>query len=102
DSDRGSRYGSVTLPPGGGRNRGVRNMPRLPPTLADLEQRSLVRRSAKLGLYAAVLLGLVGGFIAWFGTQKNVTVVVEGKAHHVRTESATVAGTLRDAHLTVG
>jgi resuscitation-promoting factor RpfB len=61
-----------------------------------------VRRSAKLGLYAAVLLGLVGGFIAWFGTQKNVTVVVEGKARHVRTMSATVAGTLRDAKLTVG
>ena len=60
-----------------------------------------MRRSAKLGLYAAVLLGLVGGFIAWFGTQKNVTVVVEGKARHVRTMSATVAGTLRDAELTV-
>jgi uncharacterized protein YabE (DUF348 family) len=74
----------------------------LPPTLADLEQRNLVRRCAKLGLYAAVLLGLIGGFIAWFGTQKNVTVVVEGKARHVRTMSATVAGTLRDANLSVG
>jgi uncharacterized protein YabE (DUF348 family) len=61
-----------------------------------------VRRSAKLGLYAAVLVGLVGGFITWFGTQKNVTIVVEGQARHVRTMSATVAGTLRDAKLTVG
>ena len=61
-----------------------------------------MRRSAKLGLYAAVLLGLVGGFIAWFGTQKNVTVVVEGEARHVRTMSAAAAGTLRDAELTVG
>jgi resuscitation-promoting factor RpfB len=61
-----------------------------------------VRRCAKLGLYAAVLVGLVGGFITWFGTQKNVTIVVEGNARHVRTMSATVAGTLRDAKLTVG
>jgi uncharacterized protein YabE (DUF348 family) len=48
------------------------------------------------------LFGLIGGFIAWFGTQKNVTIVVEGKARHMRTMSATVAGTLRDAKLTVG
>jgi resuscitation-promoting factor RpfB len=61
-----------------------------------------VRRSAKLGLYAAVLLGLIGGSIAWFGTQKSVTVVVEGKAHHVKTMAATVGGVLRDAKLTVG
>ena len=61
-----------------------------------------MRRCAKLGFYAVVLVGLIAGFVAWFGTQKNVTVVVEGKARHVRTMSATVAGTLRDAKLTVG
>jgi resuscitation-promoting factor RpfB len=61
-----------------------------------------VRKSAKLGLYALVLTGMVGGTAAWSTTDKAVAVTVDGQAHTVHTRAGTVAGALKSAHLSVG
>jgi uncharacterized protein YabE (DUF348 family) len=55
-----------------------------------------------LGLYVLTILGLVGGSIAWYGTQKSITVRVDGQVRTVRTTAATVSGVLDDAKLQVG
>ena len=63
-----------------------------------------MRKSAKLGLYAVVLTGMVGGTAAWATTDKAVAVAVtvDGQARTVHTRAGTVAGALRTAHVGVG
>ena len=60
-----------------------------------------MRSSAKIGLYAVVLAGVVGGTGAWALTDKSVTISVDGQARSVHTRAGTVAGALKDAHLDV-
>jgi uncharacterized protein YabE (DUF348 family) len=58
-----------------------------------------VRRSLQLSLFAVVLLGLVGGCVAYFVAQKSVTLDVDGTARHVRTYADTVAEVLAEEGL---
>jgi uncharacterized protein YabE (DUF348 family) len=61
-----------------------------------------VRKSAKLGLYALVLTGMVGGTAAWATTDKAVAVTIDGQARTVHTRAGTVGGALKSAHVSVG
>ena len=61
-----------------------------------------MRKSAKLGLYAIVLIGMVGGTAAWATSDKAVAVSIDGQARTVHTRSDTVAGALKSAHVTIG
>jgi uncharacterized protein YabE (DUF348 family) len=61
-----------------------------------------VRKSAKLGLYALVLSGMVGGTAAWATTDKAVAVTIDGQARTVHTRAGTVGGALKSAHVSVG
>jgi uncharacterized protein YabE (DUF348 family) len=61
-----------------------------------------VRKSAKLGLYALVLTGMVGGTAAWATTDKAVAVTIDGQARTVHTRAGTVSGALKSAHVGVG
>jgi uncharacterized protein YabE (DUF348 family) len=58
-----------------------------------------VRRSLQVGLFAVVLLGLVGGTLAFFVAQKSVTLTVDGQVRHVGTYADTVAEVLVDEGL---
>jgi uncharacterized protein YabE (DUF348 family) len=58
-----------------------------------------VRRSLQLSLFALVLVGLVGGSLAFFLAQKSVTVTVDGQAHHVGTYADTVGEVLEEEGL---
>jgi uncharacterized protein YabE (DUF348 family) len=58
-----------------------------------------VRRSLQLSLFAVVLLGLIGGTLAFFVAQKSVTVTVDGQVRHVGTYADTVAEVLDDEGL---
>jgi uncharacterized protein YabE (DUF348 family) len=58
-----------------------------------------VRRSLQLSLFALVLLGLVGGTLAFFVAQKSVTITVDGQAHHVGTYADTVGEVLEEEGL---
>jgi uncharacterized protein YabE (DUF348 family) len=58
-----------------------------------------VRRSLQLSLFALVLLGLVGGTLAFFLAQKAVTVTVDGQARTVGTYADTVGELLEDEGL---
>ena len=44
-----------------------------------------MRRSLQLSLFAVVLLGLIGGTLAYFLAQKTVTVTVDGQVREVGT-----------------
>jgi uncharacterized protein YabE (DUF348 family) len=55
-----------------------------------------VRRSLQLALFAFVLLGLVGGLLAYAVAQKSVTLLVDGQAREVGTYAATVGEVLED------
>jgi uncharacterized protein YabE (DUF348 family) len=55
-----------------------------------------VRRSLQLSLFAVVLLGLIGGTLAFFVAQKSVTLTVDGQVRHVGTYADTVADVLDD------
>jgi uncharacterized protein YabE (DUF348 family) len=58
-----------------------------------------VRRSLQLSLFAVVLLGLVGGTLAFFVAQKSVTLTVDGQVRHVGTYADTVGDVLDDEGL---
>jgi uncharacterized protein YabE (DUF348 family) len=58
-----------------------------------------VRRSLRLSLFALVLLGLVGGTLAFFVAQKSVTLTVDGQAREVGTYADTVAEVLDEEGL---
>ena len=61
-----------------------------------------MRKSAKLGLYAVVLAGMIGGTAAWATNDRAVAVSVDGQSRTVHTSAHTVAGALKSAHLTIG
>jgi uncharacterized protein YabE (DUF348 family) len=62
-----------------------------------------MRRSVSYGLAAAVgASALTGGAIAWASVDKDVTITVDGQAHHLHTTAGTVAGAIADAGLKVG
>jgi len=58
-----------------------------------------VRRSLQLSLFALVLLGLVGGSMAYFLAQKSVTLTVDGQVRHVGTYADTVGEVLDEEGL---
>jgi uncharacterized protein YabE (DUF348 family) len=58
-----------------------------------------VRRSIQLGLFALVLLGLLGGTLAYALAQKSVTVTVDGQVRHVGTYAGTVGEVLEEEGL---
>jgi uncharacterized protein YabE (DUF348 family) len=58
-----------------------------------------VRRSLQLSLFAVVLLGLVGGSLAFFVAQKSVTLTVDGQLRTVGTYASTVAEVLGEEGL---
>jgi uncharacterized protein YabE (DUF348 family) len=55
-----------------------------------------VRRSLQPALFAFVLLGLVGGLLAYAVAQKSVTLLIDGQAREVGTYAATVGEVLED------
>jgi resuscitation-promoting factor RpfB len=55
-----------------------------------------VRRSLQLALFAFVLLGLVGGLVAYAVAQKSVTLLIDGQSREVGTYAATVGEVLED------
>ena len=58
-----------------------------------------MRRSLQLGLFAVVLLGLVGGSLAVFLAQKSVTLTVDGQVRTVGTYASTVSEMLDEEGL---
>jgi uncharacterized protein YabE (DUF348 family) len=58
-----------------------------------------VRRSLQLSLFAVVLLGLIGGTMAFFLAQKSVTLTVDGQARQVGTYAGTVGEVLEEEGL---
>lgn len=58
-----------------------------------------MRRSLRLSLFAVVLLGLVGGSLAFFLAQKSVTLTVDGQVQTVGTYASTVAEMLDEENL---
>ncbi|MGY1624867.1 ubiquitin-like domain-containing protein [Geodermatophilus sp. SYSU D00965] len=56
-------------------------------------------RSLKLALFALVLLGLVGGSVAYYAAQKSLTLTVDGQAHEVSTYADTVGEVLEEEGL---
>lgn len=58
-----------------------------------------VRRSLQLSLFAVVLLGLVGGTLAYFVAQKSVTLTVDGQPRTVATYAGTVGEVLDEEGL---
>jgi uncharacterized protein YabE (DUF348 family) len=61
-----------------------------------------VRRSLQLALFAFVLLGLVGGLLAYAVAQKSVTLLVDGQTREVGTYAATVGEVLEDEGVPAG
>jgi predicted ribosomally synthesized peptide with SipW-like signal peptide len=58
-----------------------------------------VRRSLQLSLFAVVLLGLIGGTLAYFAAQKSVTLTVDGQVRTVGTYADTVGEVLDEEGL---
>ncbi|NEK85461.1 DUF348 domain-containing protein [Blastococcus saxobsidens] len=58
-----------------------------------------MRRSLQFSLFALVLLGLVGGTLAYFIAQKSVTLTVDGQTRTVGTYADTVGEVLEDEGL---
>ncbi|SEO79488.1 resuscitation-promoting factor [Trujillonella endophytica] len=56
-------------------------------------------RTLKFSLFALVLLGLVGGSVAYYAAQKSLTLTVDGQAREVRTYADTVAEVLEEEGL---
>ncbi|MGY1746904.1 ubiquitin-like domain-containing protein [Blastococcus sp. SYSU D00695] len=56
-------------------------------------------RSLKFSLFALVLLGLVGGSVAFYAAQKSLTLTVDGQAREVRTYADTVSEVLDEEGL---
>ena len=55
-----------------------------------------MRRSLQLSLFAVVLVGLIGGSLAYFAAQKAVTLTIDGQAREVATYADTVGEVLAD------
>jgi uncharacterized protein YabE (DUF348 family) len=55
-----------------------------------------VRRPLQLTLFALVLVGLVGGCLAYYLAQKSLTLTVDGQSRSVRTYAGTVGEVLHD------
>ena len=58
-----------------------------------------MRRSLQLSLFAVVLLGLIGGTLAYLAAQKSVTLTVDGQVRTVGTYAGTVGEMLEDEGL---
>jgi len=58
-----------------------------------------VRRPLQLSLFALVLVGLVGGSLAYYLAQKSLTLTVDGKSRTVSTYAGTVGDVLQDEGL---
>jgi resuscitation-promoting factor RpfB len=58
-----------------------------------------VPRSLKLALFALVLLGLVGGSVAYYAAQKSLMLTVDGQAREVSTYADTVGEVLEEEGL---
>ena len=58
-----------------------------------------MRRSLQLSLFAVILLGLIGGTLAYFVAQKSVTLTVDGQSRTVGTYAGTVAEILDEEGL---
>ncbi|WP_029430868.1 resuscitation-promoting factor [Blastococcus sp. URHD0036] len=56
-------------------------------------------RTLKLSLFALVLLGLVGGVVAFYAAQKTLTLTVDGQVREVQTYAGTVGEVLEDEGL---
>ena len=63
---------------------------------------SAFRRPRALAVQGAVVALLVGGATAWFATEKDVTLVVDGEPRAVSTHAGDVDGVLAQAGLEVG
>jgi uncharacterized protein YabE (DUF348 family) len=59
-----------------------------------------VRRSLQLSLFALVLVGLVGGSVAYYLAQKSLTLTVDGQSRSVSTNAGTVGEVLEEEGLT--
>jgi resuscitation-promoting factor RpfB len=58
-----------------------------------------VRRSLQLSLFAVILLGLLGGTLAYFAAQKSVTLTVDGQLRTIDTYAGTVGEVLDEEGL---
>jgi resuscitation-promoting factor RpfB len=58
-----------------------------------------VRRSLQLSLFALVLVGLVGGSVAYYLAQKSLTLTVDGQSRSVSTYAGTVGEVLEEEGL---
>ena len=58
-----------------------------------------MRRSLQLSLFAVVLLGLIGGTLAYFVAQKSVTLTIDGQPRTVATYAGTVGEVLDEEGL---
>ncbi|WP_318014232.1 ubiquitin-like domain-containing protein [Geodermatophilus sp. YIM 151500] len=61
-----------------------------------------MRRSIQLSLFAVVILGLVGGLLAYLAAQKSVTLTVDGQSRAVSTYAGTVGEVLEEEGVTPG
>ncbi|MFL6164597.1 MAG: ubiquitin-like domain-containing protein [Jatrophihabitantaceae bacterium] len=61
-----------------------------------------MHRGFKLCLYGLVLAGVVGGTAAWAGSEKSVSLKIDGQQRRVHTTASTVRGVLTAAHVSVG
>ncbi len=63
-----------------------------------------MRRSVKYGLYGLALAGLVGGTVAWAGSDSSKTVELrlDGQQNKIHTTASDVGGVLSGAGFTVG
>ena len=63
-----------------------------------------MRRSVKYGLYGLAFAGLVGGTVAWAGTDnsKSVELRLDGQEQKIHTTASDVGGALSSAGFTVG
>jgi uncharacterized protein YabE (DUF348 family) len=55
-----------------------------------------VRRSLQLSLFAVVLVGLIGGSVAYFAAQKSIKLTIDGQVREVGTYGDTVGEVLAD------
>src|SRR3954454_14602238 len=91
DSRSGDRPGRRPTVPGPGRLTVAHG-----PCPVPRPRGSVVPRTLKLALFALVLLGLVGGSVAWFAAQKSLTLTVDGEAREVSTYTDTVGEVLEE------
>jgi resuscitation-promoting factor RpfB len=61
-----------------------------------------VRRSLQLSLFAVVLVGLIGGSLAYFAAQKAITLTIDGQVREVGSYADTVGELLADEGIEPG